>query len=82
MKKKFKPKLRKRTWIAPLRFLDDIGINVMSNEVMSQIAFEWYYKKSYYKLIDYEISLIRNDMYMQVEITVEKLQNLKSYAKN
>ena len=63
----------------PIGFLKALGCKT-DEETLFGICFVWYFGKSKnYKLIMGEVFYTENEEYVNINITVEKLQNRKSY---
>jgi len=82
-KKVKRAKLRKEFLKIPLDFLEMLNQDLEKIRAKpGQFAFNFFYgSKNYYKLIKCN-SFKELDGYFHIEIIVEKLQNLKSYAKD
>jgi hypothetical protein len=78
---KNRAKIRSRELTFPVAFLESLGINYTSFEVMGEIVFKWYNLK-YYKILNTEMMLFDYDNYLKVIVKLEKLQNLKAFRQD
>lgn len=78
MNKKIRPKIR----YYDSEFYPDFFyyMGIITPMDIAQALFEMYYNKNNYKILSYKVTDIGNGK-ISVTLKIEKLQNLKSYAK-